>query len=566
MEVKSVEKCILVLAADPRSTDRLELEREAATIWKELQEGAPGRDYEVRIEQGTRIEDVARYLVDYQPTIVHIVGHGSATGEILLKNALNQTQVVEPSAFAKLFATVERQVDCVVLNSCFSLAMADELVAHVRCTIGIDEEIDDRSATFIGEFYRELGAGKPYYQAFERGRTHIESDFDVPNFISRDRTIFDLPTNVRETIRNIQSSEDLTGGAFACAEPFLNDNQQAAPSTIIYPLWYGTNRKPIDPNNIDRGFSGERDDRIHYGSCQVSVPKAHKIGSTDSDWWRNLFSTADGHQLLNTADWNQPRTLFTEMMPANFWADLQKNLKQRDADERMALVFIHDFNVSFEEAALSAAQIGCDLGLPGLTAFYSWPSQGKLSEYSADEANIQASEHHIAKFLTDFVAESNAERVHIVAHSMGNRGLLRSLQRVATQFQGRNQLPFGQIFLTAPDEDPIIFRNLAPVCQNLAERTTLYVSGQGQALSSINFSHKRDFFGYKPSSITLVPGVDTVDVARIDLSLLGHGYYNEARPLLEDMYDLILEGTAPDRRFGLQKIEAEPQRYWAIGK
>jgi esterase/lipase superfamily enzyme len=556
MEVKTVEKCILVLAADPRSTDRLELEREAATIWKELQEGEPGRDYEVRIEQGTKIEDVARYLVEYQPTIVHIVGHGSATGEIFLKNALNQTQPVAPSAFAKLFATVERKVDCVVLNSCFSLAMADELVAHVRCTIGIDEEIDDRSATFIGEFYRELGTGKPYYQAFDLGRTHIESDFDEPNFISRDRTIFDLPTNAREhTIRNIQGSKDLG------KQPEV----KSAPSTILYPLWYGTNRKPIDPNNINRGYSGEPDDRIHYGSCQVSVPKAHKIGSTGSDWWTNLFGTADGLKLLNTADWNQPQTILTEMMPANFWADLQNNLKKRDPDERMALVFIHDFNVSFEEAALSAAQIGCDLGLPGLTAFYSWPSQGNLSGYSADEASIQASEQHIAEFLTDFVAESNAERVHIVAHSMGNRGLLRSLQRLATQFQGRNRHPFGQIFLTAPDEDPIVFRNLAPVCQGLAERTTLYVSDKGQALSTTSFSHKRDFFRYKPS-ITLVPGIDTVDVSRIDLSLLGHGYYNEARPLLEDMYDLLLEGTAPDRRFGLQKIETEPQRYWAMGK
>jgi esterase/lipase superfamily enzyme len=555
MEVKTVEKRILVLAADPRSTERLELEREAATIWKELQEGKPGKDYDVRIEQGTKIEDVARYLVEYQPTIVHIVGHGSATSEIALKNDLNQTQAVEPSVFAKLFAAVERKVDCVVLNSCFSLAMADELVAHVRCTIGIDEEIDDRSATFVGEFYRELGAGKAYYQAFERGRTQIESDFDIPCFISRDRTIFDLPTNVREdTVRNI------LGGSNVDLQPEV----KSAPSTILYPLWYGTNRKPIDPNNINYGFSAEEDDRIHYGSCQVSVPKAHKIGSTSSDWWQDLFGTADGLKLLNTADWNQPQTMLKDMMPENFWADLQHTLRKRDPDERMALVFIHDFNVSFEEAALSAAQIGCDLGLPGLTAFYSWPSQGTLRGYSADEASIQASAHYMAQFLTDFVAESTAERVHIVAHSMGNRGLLRSLQRVANQFQGRNQRPFGQIFLAAPDEDPLVFRNLAPVCQTLAERTTLYVSGTGQALSSNSFSSQRDFPSYRPP-ITLIPGVDTVDVP-IDLSLLGHGYYSEARPLLEDMYDSILEGTAPDRRFGLRKIETESQRYWAIGK
>ena len=97
------------------------------------------------------------------------------------------------------------QLTIVHSNGQSSTDVADDTEKHSR---DFDEEIDDRSATFIGEFYRELGTGKAYYQAFERGRTQIESDFDVPSFISRDRTIFDLPTNMREQTISLANVED----------------------------------------------------------------------------------------------------------------------------------------------------------------------------------------------------------------------------------------------------------------------------------------------------------------------------------------------------------------------
>ena len=58
-------------------------------------------------------------------------------------------------------------------------------------------------------------------------------------------------------------------------------------------------------------------------------------------------------------------------------------------------------------------------------AFYSWPSLGTTLGYTADEATIEASEPFITEFLSRFAAESGARRIHIIAHSMGNRGLLR---------------------------------------------------------------------------------------------------------------------------------------------
>lgn len=64
----------------------------------------------------------------------------------------------------------------------------------------------------------------------------------------------------------------------------------------------------------------------------------------------------------------------------------------------------------------------------------------------------------------------------------------------------------------------------------------------------------------------VVPGIDTVNVTDVDLTLLGHGYVADARTVLNDMYALITQGTAPERRFGLRPTKNElGEQFWLIG-
>jgi esterase/lipase superfamily enzyme len=550
MESKSTEKCILVLAANPIGTDRVELEREAELIRSNVHLEKWGKDYTVRIEQGTQIEDLVRYLAEYRPIIVHIIGHSSATGEIVLENELHQIQPVTPAQIAKLFVNLEQQIECVVLNSCFSIDIADALVEYIPCTIGIDEEIDDINlVSFTSEFYRAVAAGKGYYQAFELARTQNRSlqglEADLPRLITRDRRLLDIPIYARH--RLVRSfSED------------LQNNTAKIPETgTIYPVWYGTNRKPIDPNDIQQGFSAEGDNLIHYGKCEVSIPESHKIGAVGSNWLQKLLTGPKGRLKID-------RQSLKGMISADFWADVKYSLAQQDSDERVALVVIHGYNVTFDGAAECAAQLGCDLGIP-LTAFYSWPSQGKIGGYGADEASIQASESHIVEFLRKFATIADAERIHIIAHRMGNRGLLRSISKIAEQFQGQNTTPFGQIFLVAPDEDPEIFANLATAYPTIAERTTLYISHQDKALATAGYLHNRNPIGFSPP-VTIVPGIDTIDVAKTDLSLLGHGYFSDDRDVLHDMRDSISYNTPPSKRFGMKTVAVDTHKYWLLDR
>ncbi|MEH1823042.1 MAG: alpha/beta hydrolase [Nostoc sp.] len=534
---------ILVLAANPIGTDQLQLEEEANRIRLRLQEGEFGKSYIVKVEKAVQVEELSKYLLQYEPLILHFSGHGSPNGEIILNNSQGQAQPVSPEALAELLAVLHGRIECVVLNACFSLEKADVLAEQVSCVVGMSKEIGDQSAiTFAAGFYRGLGFGRGYYSAFELGRNEIKllklSDSEVLHFVTRDTSLLQqevVKPRVTRTVKRTNSTE-----------------------ATLYPLWFGTNRKPKNLQDLSLGFSGERDRQLHYGTCQVAVPKSHKIGSTGSPFWQRLLTFTDDRLKLKQES-------LKYLQENNFWDEIQRTLQANQPDERSALVFIHGFNVSFEDAALRAAQIGVDLQVAGIMAFYSWPSRGKLAGYPADEATIEASEKYITEFLLNLAQKSGAEKIHIIAHSMGNRGLLRAMQRILAQVQAESKVSFGQIFLAAPDVDPDIFEELAVAYQSLAERTTLYISAKDKALATSGIIHDHPRVGFFPP-ITVVDGIDTVEVSNIDLTLLGHGYFADARDLLQDMHQLLIYNSSPEQRFGLRKKQENGQNYWIIGR
>jgi esterase/lipase superfamily enzyme len=223
------------------------------------------------------------------------------------------------------------------------------------------------------------------------------------------------------------------------------------------------------------------------------------------------------------------------------------------------------YNVSFEDAALRAAQIGCDLSLGGVMAFFSWPSRGRFDDYSADEASIEASEPYIVEFLLKLITHSGATRVHIIAHSMGNRGLLRAMNNIASDLKSQNKI-FGQIVLAAADVDSGTFKNLSGSYVTSSERTTLYVSARDRAVEASRWLHGYARAGLTPP-VMIIPGINTVHVAKSDLTLIGHGYVGEARPVLQDIHDLILWNAPPRDRFGLRsRINELGETFWAMGE
>ncbi len=332
----------------------------------------------------------------------------------------------------------------------------------------------------------------------------------------------------------------------------------ASPSAeegMVVPVWFGTNRKPAADGAT---FTQTRHSQITRGRTEVFIPEAHRFGETGSSFWRKLRR----RDLRDDSLCLQRVTV----QDRDAWlAEIQRSMTDAKAggDTAQALFFLHGFNVTFEEAAIRAAQIGCDLAVTGATAFFSWPSRGSVAAYPADEATIEASERAITDFLVDFAANCGAEKVHVIAHSMGNRGLLRALQRIAANAETRGRVKFGQIFLAAPDVDRDLFLDLARLYPEHSERTTLYASDADLPVHLSSRLHDAPRAGYFVP-YTVAPGVDTIAVPGFDLDLLGHGYFAQAEALLHDIHDLMRHGEAPGKRQRIMPAVHEGTAFWKL--
>jgi hypothetical protein len=178
---------------------------------------------------------------------------------------------------------------------------------------------------------------------------------------------------------------------------FAPDLERGGPASagdgVVYPVWFGTNRRPTPEGNR---FTGERHDRVTRGRVEVFVPEAHRFGETGTAFWKRLlrFDLRDDHLRVQRVQ-RQERD--------DFFAEIQRTIEaaRESGEQPHALFFLHGFNVTFEDAAIRAAQLGRDLEVPGATAFFSWPSRGTVTAYPADEATIEASERAITDFLVE---------------------------------------------------------------------------------------------------------------------------------------------------------------------
>ena len=341
--------------------------------------------------------------------------------------------------------------------------------------------------------------------------------------------------------------------------PGASAPKKAAPPTPDYAVvrvFYGTDRNLTSRTDPKRMFGTARA-ALSYGTCEVSIPREHRMGELESpSIWRMEFRQDPEKHVVLLSAVPQPKD--------EFFAGLSQ--KVRESNERSAFLFVHGYNVTFEDAARRTAQMSYDLGFAGAPVFYSWPSQGTVSAYTVDEQNIEWGQANLKSFLVDFFSRSDAESIYLIAHSMGNRALTRATAAFLAEnpaFRSR----LKEVILTAPDIDADVFkRDIAPGLAASGRPVTLYASSDDLALVASKRVHGYPRAGDSGRGLVLVPGVETVDATKVDTSLLGHSYFADTRSVLSDLFNLIHNGQRASQRFGLETIETPEGRYWAFRK
>jgi len=232
-------------------------------------------------------------------------------------------------------------------------------------------------------------------------------------------------------------------------------------------------------------------------------------------------------------------------------------------DNGNIIVYIHGYNIDFEKSCRRSAVFQRALGLDDRLLLFSWPADGNMLKYTWDEADLVWSVPHMAEFFEDLVEKSGNGKLDIVAHSLGARGAVQALVRLAYREQAGPLL--NELVLIAPDIDADIFRHELPLLQGMAKRITVYVSENDKALKLSNEVHGYPRLGEAGDNLTIVEGVETVDISFISIRRLsGHLYHLFNKEVIEDLKLLLHDGTPAERRPGLKKLEHDGLEYWQL--
>lgn len=303
---------------------------------------------------------------------------------------------------------------------------------------------------------------------------------------------------------------------------------------------------------------------------------------------------------------------------AAMFADLQQDMQQG----RDLLVLVHGFNVSWEEAVSTAAAFeamvnrvepALDEGLPAKSVrvlLFTWPSDGAAlpwASYKSDRADARGTSGALGRAFLKLrdqlhalgrevrqsssrvralrqaladrpsaeveraIAQLEAtelcgQKLHLLAHSMGNYVLQNALARVY-EFSPGNQLPrlFDNVFLCAPDVDDDALEGTSPLARvhQVSQSVAIYHNRNDMALKISDYTKGNpDRLGQGGAARPqlLHQKVYQVDCAPLVTGLTQHSYYTNG--LVARDIRLALSGLTPQER-GLQGTGQAPNT-WAM--
>lgn len=227
------------------------------------------------------------------------------------------------------------------------------------------------------------------------------------------------------------------------------------------------------------------------------------------------------------------------------------------------LVFVHGFNVSFDDAMRRGAQLMRDLNFDGALAVFSWPSQGALWRYGTDRRSADAAADRLIEFLDRLARADRDGPIHIVAHSMGNRVLLPALAKIAATEGSPVRGRLAEIVLAAPAVPVQEFNGWldALAASGCAARFTLYASKADKAMWA---GFLREGFttlaGYASNGAPLLHRhVQSIDISRAaqgEVLDLNHDVFASNPVMSEDIRQLLQTGSKRDPQARLPTIMA----------
>lgn len=316
---------------------------------------------------------------------------------------------------------------------------------------------------------------------------------------------------------------------------------------------FATNRNQRNTETAYNMFGDGRGDSTVFGKSYVVLPRQ---GDTIDIEPPGLPRVQMGE------DAPEPETLaHNEILERDdFTRSIESDID--DGSNGSALIYVHDFNTSFETAAVRSAQLSYDIGFPGISYFFAWPSRGSVPSYIADVGSQQASRENLKTMFNEILYLTPTNNIYVVAKGLGARLAAEVLKDLfLTQPDARNRI--REIILITPDISANSFKSdLAPFLGSDDAPLTLYTSSASNTLAAAKALSGDDLAGDSSDGLLITEHVETIDTGDADTSLTGHAGYLDPGSIVSDLWDLIRHGSRAGSRRQLRTVYSPEGTYW----
>ncbi len=244
---------------------------------------------------------------------------------------------------------------------------------------------------------------------------------------------------------------------------------ETVPGPIVN-LFVGTTRQ-LDVGGV---FGPKRSETLNLARYDIAIPPARQLGKVVFP--KRPTKPDPQTDFLTTAQVFYP----TE---ARFRTDLSRALAVNDHE---AVIFVHGFNNTFAEGLYRFAQLDHDLQIPGVAVHYSWPSAAQPLGYVQDRDSALFARDGLEQLIRD-VSNAGAQRIVLVAHSMGGHLTMEALRQIALRGDRGLMNRIDGVVLISPDIDVDVFRMTAKVIGTLPEPFIIFGSPRDGVLRLSGF-------------------------------------------------------------------------------
>lgn len=319
-------------------------------------------------------------------------------------------------------------------------------------------------------------------------------------------------------------------------------------------VFFATNRNFLGRPEARAWCGTEQRREVTYGTAVVSIPPCHRVAHIERPLIDiELAYDERKHFLIKGVRRITRAERFFERLEARVAA----------TRTRSAFVYVHGYNTSFNEALRRAAQLTTDWSdiYDGIPVVFSWPSAEGPEWYVADRGRAENAAGQLARLLQSLAARKDISRIHILAHSMGNRVVIRALNGEC-DVTPSTMRKLDVYAAAAPDVDRPKFLCAVEQLRTSIRRIVLYASSLDLPMllgRLLNF--KEPLAGQGGSHVLLADGLDTIDATLVDTGILGHSYFGDDPDILRDVARLFAK-KAP--RVGLQPATVNAKNYWIM--